>query len=238
MDDDAKTTLTHYLQDGRDALVWKLEGLGDREIRMPMTATGTNLLGLVKHVAGLELGYFGEVFDRPSGIDLPWYAPDAGANADMWASPEESRDFIVDLYHRAWRHTDETIERLPLDTIGSVPWWPEDRRSVRLHRILLHMIAETHRHAGHADIVREIIDGSSGLLAGRENLPSADEGWWAGYVNRVRNAAESFPPRPSRARRGGNQPASVAPTTTAISSSHSPGVANITVVPLPRPMAR
>ena len=194
MVDDDKTMLKRYLQDGRDALLWKLDGLGEREIRMPMTPTGTNLLGVVKHVASVEIGYFGEVFDRPSGVDLPWFAEDADLNADMWATPDESREFIVDLYHRSWRHSDATIDALPLDTPGQVPWWPEGRRAVTLHRILVHMIAETHRHAGHADIVRELIDGSRGLLLGRENLASNEDAWWADYVSRVRSGAESFPP--------------------------------------------
>ena len=195
MGDDEKATLRRYLQDGRDALLWKLDGLGERDIRTPMTPTGTNLLGLVKHVASVELGYFGEVFDRPSGIDLPWFAEGSDDNADMWATPDETREFIVDLYHRSWRHSDATINDLPLDAVGAVPWWPAARRSVTLHRILVHMIAETHRHAGHADIVREMIDGSRGLMPGRENLPSDDDGWWSGYVSRVRSAAESFPLR-------------------------------------------
>ncbi len=193
MRDDEKATLKHYLQDARDALLWKLDGLGERDIRMPMTPTATNLLGLVKHVASVELGYFGDVFDRPSGIDLPWFAADADANADMWATPDETRDSIIGLYHRSWIHSDATIDDLPLDAPGSVSWWPEARRSVTLHRILVHMIAETQRHAGHADIVRELIDGSRGLLPGRENLPTGDADWWADYLTRVRSAAESFP---------------------------------------------
>ena len=66
------------------------------------------------------------------------------------------------LYHRAWLHSDTTIDALPLDAVGHVPWWPADRNEVTLHRIMAHMIAETHRHAGHADIVRELIDGAAG----------------------------------------------------------------------------
>ncbi len=194
MADDEKTTLKRYLQDGRDALLWKLDGLGEREIRLPMTATGTNLLGVVKHVASVEIGYFTEVFGRPCDVDLPWFAEGAEPNADMWATPDESREFIVDLYHRSWQYSDATIDDLPLDAPGVVPWWGEGRRDVTLHRILVHMIAETHRHAGHADIVRELIDGARGLLAGRENLPSDDEAWWTDYVSRVRQGADSFSP--------------------------------------------
>ena len=71
----------------------------------------------------------------------------------MWATADESRDEIIDLYHRAWAHSDATIEALDLADVGHVPWWPEGRNDPTLHRVLVHMIAETHRHAGHVDIV-------------------------------------------------------------------------------------
>jgi hypothetical protein len=178
---DQKADLHRYLQRGRDALLWKLDGLGEYDIRCPMVPTGTNLLGLVKHVAGVELGYFGEVFDRPSAEPQPWLDEGAGPNADMWAAPGESREEIVALYHRTWAHSDATIEALALDAIGTVPWWPEDRREVTLHRILVHVIAETERHAGHADIVRELIDGAAGLRPDNDNLPPGDQAWWESY---------------------------------------------------------
>ena len=146
-----------------------------------MTATGTNLLGLVKHVASVELGYFGDVFGRPSGEALPWFEPGAEPNADLWATAAESREQIISLYHRAWTHGDATIEALPLDAVGHVPWWPAERNEVTLHRILVHMIAETNRHAGHADIVRETIDGAAGLRPDNDNLPPVDPSWWPTY---------------------------------------------------------
>src|SRR5882757_6952984 len=152
----AKDDLRHYLQQARDALLWKLDDLSEYDARRPLTRTGTNLLGLVKHVASVELGYFGETFGRPSGVPLPWFEPDAEPNADMWATPDESRAEIIGLYHRAWAHSDATIDALALDAIGHVPHWPAERSTVTLHRILIHMTAETHRHAGHADIVREL----------------------------------------------------------------------------------
>ncbi len=123
---DPKDDLHRYLQVARDALLWKLDGLSDYAIRRPMTPTGTNLLGLVKHVASVELEYFGAVFGRPAGEPLPWFDDAAEPNADMWATADESRQQIVDLYHRAWAHSDTTIESLALDEVGHVPWWPED----------------------------------------------------------------------------------------------------------------
>lgn len=188
-----KETLKRYLQLAREALLWKLEGLSERDVRWPMTSTGTNLLGIVKHVASVEIGYLGDVFGRPSGEPLPWFADDAPDNADMWATAEESRAYIIALYHRSWKHTDQTIDELPLDALGSVPWWPPDAREVTLHRILVHMINETARHAGHADIVRELIDGKAGLRADNSNLPEHDTTWWADYVATVKQAAEDAP---------------------------------------------
>ena len=188
---DAKADLHRYLQAARDAVLWKLEGLGEYDVRRPLVPTGTNLLGLVKHLASVELGYFGDTFGRPSGEPLPWFEDDAEPNADMWATAEESRDDIIALYHRARAHSDATIEALDLEDTGEVPWWQEGRREVTLHRILVHMIAETDRHAGHADIVRELIDGQAGLRTDNDNLPDGDTGWWAEYRERLERVART-----------------------------------------------
>ncbi len=187
---DPKTDLRHYLQEARDAVVWKLDGLREYDIRRPLVPTGTNLLGLVKHLASVELGYFGDVFGRPSGEPLPWMAEGAEANADMWAAADESREETVALYRRAWAHSDETISALPLDAIGRVPWWRPETNEVTLHQILVHVIADTDRHAGHADIVRELIDGTAGLLPGNDNLPPRDRAWWESYRARLERVAQ------------------------------------------------
>ncbi|WP_214320164.1 DinB family protein [Nonomuraea sediminis] len=184
-----KKDLHRYLKEGREALVWKLDGLGEYDVRRPLTPTGTNLLGLVKHVASVEAGYLGDTFGRPFPEKLPWFDEDAEPNADMWATASESREDIVGLYHRVWVHSDATVEALELDAIGQVPWWPEERRQVTLHRILVHMIGETERHAGHADIVRELIDGATGLIAGKDNMPEVDEMWWKAYHARLEESA-------------------------------------------------
>jgi Protein of unknown function (DUF664) len=186
---DPKADLHRYLQVARDVLVWKLDGLSEYDVRRPLTPTGTNLLGLIKHVASIELGYFGDTFGRPSGEWLPWFEPGAEPNADMWATADEPREQIVGLYHRAWAHSDATIGALALDAAGRVPWWPEDRREVTLHQILVHMLAETHRHAGHADIVRELIDGATGLRDGNDNMAPGDQAWWANYRTGLEQAA-------------------------------------------------
>jgi uncharacterized damage-inducible protein DinB len=189
MASEPKEDLHRYLQEARDAMLWKLDGLSEYDVRRPMTPTGTNLLGLVKHLASIELGYFGDTFGRPAGEPLPWFDDDAEPNADMWATSDESRDDIVSLYRRAWAHADATIDSLSLDAMGAVPWWPEEQSAVTLHRILVHMIAETHRHAGQVDIVRELIDGVVGLRAVNDNMAPGDAEWWESYRNRLERAA-------------------------------------------------
>ncbi|MGN9910289.1 DinB family protein [Phytohabitans sp. LJ34] len=191
---DPKADLRHYLQRGRDALLWKLDGLSEYDARRPLVPTGTNLLGLVKHVASVESGYLGETFGRPFGERLPWLDEGAEPNADMWATAEETREEIVGLYRRVWAHSDATIDALPLDAPGRVPWWSPGHDEVTLHRILLHMVAETHRHAGHADIVRELVDGAAGWRPGADNLPGRDAGWWEGYRDRLERVAREAGP--------------------------------------------
>lgn len=186
---DLKADLHRYLQIGREALLWKLDGLSEYDVRRPMVETGTNLLGLVKHVATVDAGYFGAVFDRPFEERMPWIGPEAGPNEDMWATANETREQIVDLYQQVWTHSDATIDRLELDAPGRVPWWPEERRAVTLHRILVHVATETHRHAGHADIVRELIDGAVGLRADNDNMAPGDDSWWSEYRDRLERVA-------------------------------------------------
>ncbi|WP_250037729.1 DinB family protein [Paractinoplanes maris] len=187
-----KADLVGYLQQAREALLWKLDGLSDYDIRRPLVPTGTNLLGLVKHLAGVEAGYFGDTFGRPFGEPMPWMAGDAEPNADMWATESETREQIVELYRRVWAHGDKTIADLPLDAPGRVPWWAPERAEVTLHRILVHVTAETHRHAGHADIVRELIDFSVGVRASHSNLPPVDGEWWGAYRERLEQVARRF----------------------------------------------
>ncbi|MFC5252131.1 DinB family protein [Streptomyces nigrescens] len=184
-----KADLHRYLQSARDALLWKLEGLSEYDIRRPLTPTGTNLLGMVKHVASVELGYLGDTFGRPSGEPQPWLEDGAEPNADMWATADESREQMVGLYRRAWAHADATIDALALDTIGRVPWWPSDKNEVTLHHAVVRVIADTHRHAGHADVLRELMDGAVGMNKGKDDMPPVDSAWWENYRSRLERAA-------------------------------------------------
>ncbi len=187
IDDCAKDTLHGRLRRDREALLWKLDGLSEYDSRRPLTATGTNLLGLVKHVAMVEARYFGEVFGRPSPEPLPrWQDSDGG---DHWAAEDETRDQIIGFYRRTWEHSDATIDALPLDAPGRVPWWPESTpaRHSNLFAIMLHVLGETVRHAGHADILREGLDGRTGLRP--EHEQRIDEAARAAYRATIERAA-------------------------------------------------
>ncbi len=188
---DPKETLHGYLRAARDSLLGKLDGLGEYDARRPMTPTGTNLLGLVKHVASVQLGYLGEVFGRPGDRDLPWFADDAEPDADLWATADETRASVVDLHRFSAAHADATIAALPLDAPGDVPWWGPERRAVTLHGILVHVTVETARHAGHADILRELVDGSVGSRPGDANVTGRTEQEWAAHRARIEAAARA-----------------------------------------------
>ena len=189
---DEKQTLHRYLRNVRGVLLWKLEGLSDYDVRRPMTPTGTNLLGLVKHCAGVECGYFGDAMDRPfpGEADLDWHDDELGGG--MYAEAAESRAQVTDFYQRVWAHADATIGDLPLDACGTVPWWPEERKHPTLHTLLVHTIQETARHAGHADIIRESIDGAAGLLEGVSNMPAeAGDAAWKQHYDKLDQIARS-----------------------------------------------
>ncbi len=180
--------LSRYLQQARESLLASLDGLSEYDIRRPMTPTGTNLLGLVKHLVGIELGYLGSCVGRPSPVRLPWIEDDAPwDNADMWATADETRDDLIALYRTAWQHSDRSIDQLGLDAPAEVAWWPESRRTTTLGSLLVRVLADTAQHAGHADILREMIDGRAG--GDRDQI--GDAVWWARHVERVQRAADS-----------------------------------------------
>lgn len=189
MTENAKDSLHRYLQEARSAMLWKLDGLGEYDVRRPLTPHGTNLLGLVKHLSGCEISYFGWVFDRPFP-DGPSWLTSTTPDVDMWARPDESIDGIIGLYRRACAHSDLTIAELSLDAIGEVTPWPPERREVTLLQIMAHMIAETSRHAGHADIVRELTDTTTGRTPD-EASTTPDPEYWPRLYNQIEQAART-----------------------------------------------
>jgi len=184
---DHKATLQAALQQVRQDLVSKLDGLDEYQVRRPMVPTGTNLLGLVKHVGAVSLGYLSVVFDREPGYDLAAFFGDD--EEDLWAKPTETRHSITDLYAHAARVGDATVAALDLDSVGAVPWWPPERRAVTLQQILVHLINEVARHAGQADILREQIDGQAGRFAADPSLTGRTAEEWLGHRARLEQAA-------------------------------------------------
>jgi len=188
-----KAALHHYLRSTRDDLIWKLEGLSEREVRLPRTATGNNLLGVVKHCLNVEAGYFGPTFGRefPSPAELvPMSAFDEDPQADWYARADETKDGLIDLYRRVGAFADQTIEQLPLDAPGRVPWWQPGSDVVTLQRVIVHVSTDLARHAGHADIMREQHDSAIGLGEQNTNIPDGYD--WPAYVARLTELADRF----------------------------------------------
>ena len=153
---DEKTILTHSLARCRAVLLWKLEDLDEEQLRRAVVPSGTNLLGLIKHLGGAEYGWFCETFGRqvePMPFDI-----DADPESDMHAEPQETAADLLAFYQRACAAADAAIAETDLDALGTS--WSGEKVSMRW--VLVHMIEETARHAGHMDIARELLDGATG----------------------------------------------------------------------------
>lgn len=187
---DLKTILHDKLRQERANLLAKLDGLDEYDRRRPLTPTGTNLLGLVKHLAGLEFGYLGSCVGRPASVVMSWMEDGSVAEGqDMWATPEETSGYLIDLYRDACSHADATIDELDLDAPGHVDWWAPEDADTTLGFLLVRMVAETAHHAGHADIVRELIDGAAGNL---QDPLGEDPDFWHAFRARIAAAADAF----------------------------------------------
>ena len=189
---DPKAHLVEGLGELNEQVLHKLDGLSEYDLRRPMTPTGTNLLGLVKHLACVEAGYLGNCMGRPFPEPMVWDDPGAGDDDDLWVRADESRADVLGLYARATAHADATVAALPLDAVGEVAWWPEERRHPTLHTLLVHVLAEVARHAGHADVLREGLDGVAGVRRDADNLTRDGEDDRAAYREQVERAAATF----------------------------------------------
>jgi len=185
---DVKGHLHQKMRAAREALLTKLDGLSDFDVRRPLTTTGTNLLGLVKHNAVSDSRYFGLVFDRPFPEPIPAWDDVSAFGTDFWANEDETRSDIVDLYRRVWVHTDDTIDALALDAPGFVPWW--DETTVPLFTVIVHRLCNLTRHAGHADILREGLDGAVGV-DDNTYLHGLGEEFWSERREVIERAARS-----------------------------------------------
>ncbi len=183
------TDLQRYLQEARDGVLASLDGLSEYGMRRPMTPSGTNLLGIVKHLTGVEFAYLGDSVGRPAPVSLPWVEDESiWDGADMWAAAGEGSEYLIGLYRTAWQHSDESISLLDLGAPARVAWWPAERQQTTFGSLLVRVVAETAQHAGHCDIVRESIDGRA--RSGHDEI--GDKPFWEAYVARIQAAADGF----------------------------------------------
>lgn len=194
-EDFQKRILKTYLRASREALVWKVEDLSEREARWPRVPSGNNLAGLVKHMANIEAGYLGDVVGRPWPTPeelVSWEAVEEDPQADFYLTTDETLAGVIDLYRRVWTFTEENIDALPLDTRATVPWWG-DNSDTTLFRLIVHTLEDLSRHTGHADILREEHDGTVGLSQGNSNIPDWEEQEAKAYVHKLKGIADQYP---------------------------------------------
>jgi hypothetical protein len=146
--------------------------------------------------------YFGRVHGRPfpGEGDLDWREGDeTELSGHLYATEAESREQVTDFYRRAWAHSDVIIEELPMDSRVTVAWWPEGLTDPTLATLLVHMIQETARHAGQADIIRESLDGAAGVREGSSDLPAEAGGAeWKRHYDKLETIARSAGDQPAR----------------------------------------
>jgi uncharacterized damage-inducible protein DinB len=186
---DLKTELHESLRAARATNLEKAAGLSEYDLRRPLTRSGTNVLGVLKHLGGMEYGYLGEAFGRGLPREIPGDEDLLGA-ADLWARPDESAAYILDWYQQACTNADETIALHDLDSPGWVAHFDEGHRTTTLATMMIRVFNEQCRHGGHLDIVRELVDG-----VGDPRDASTDH---TARVAKIHAAAEVFaPPHPA-----------------------------------------
>ncbi len=180
-----RETLTRWFTQQFDDLLSKIDGLAEYDARRPVTDTGTNLLGLVQHTSAVVLGYARLPWGRELGRELMWEDTEEEPDIDLRVLPDVTREQVLQLAADA-RAAMLDLLAGPLGATGKVPWWGS-RGEVTVHRVAVHVLAEVARHAGHADILRELVDGAAGMRPGDRNLPDRD----AAALQERRNRIES-----------------------------------------------
>jgi hypothetical protein len=135
--------------------------LSEYNLRRPLTPSGTNVLGVLKHLGGMEYGYLGEAFGRGLSREIPG-DEDLAGGADMWARPDESSAYVLDWYRQSCANADETIAQHDLDSTGWVEHFAEGHQTTTLSAMILRVLNEELRHGGHLDFLRELLDGTTG----------------------------------------------------------------------------
>jgi uncharacterized damage-inducible protein DinB len=164
--------LMAYLAQQRLVLRTTAYGLTDEQARQAPTVSSLSVGGLIKHVSAVERNWMDIVLQRPS----------EGGGEESYENgfrlvPGETLQQTLDDYEETARQTAEIIDGIadldqPVPVPKGVPWFPQDVDAWSVRWVLLHLIQETARHAGHADIVREGVDGATGFA-----LLAAAEGW-------------------------------------------------------------
>lgn len=187
---DRGAQLREYLNDAREAILWKCEGLSDAQARTPLTATGTHVMGLLLHLAVTESQYFISCLGREIENPLIRGVIEAeDPQADFLPPPDMTLEDAVETYRKTTVAADAVLDELELDSLAVVPWWIKHPHTT-VERLLVHMIAESHRHAGHLDIVREQLDGFVGLRPSAPNIPDLTTGQWEEQHLRIKELAD------------------------------------------------
>ena len=167
--DGERADLLEALRTQRHFLRFTTKDLTDEQARQRTTASELTLGGLIKHVASTESGWVDFILDGPSALGD--FSAMTEADFARWADqfkllPGETLAGVLDDYAKVAQRTDELVASLPdlnvSHPLPKAPWFPPDAtRSAR--RVFLHIIAETAQHAGHADIIRESLDGAKSM---------------------------------------------------------------------------
>jgi hypothetical protein len=189
---DERSGLLAFLAQQRDAVRITAHGLTDEEARRTPTAGTLSVGGLVKHVAAMERGWMDILLQRQSEASTEEQG-DTYAD-DFTLLPDETLADAVASLEAAGRETEAIIAGIadlgqPVPVPQGVPWFPDDVDAWSVRWVLLHLIEELARHAGHADIVRESVDGATmyELLAAVEGWPATD--WLQPWKRRTADAA-------------------------------------------------
>lgn len=172
---DEQEGLLAYLAQMRYVLKLTAYGLTDEQVRATPSASALSVGGLIKHCASTEQGWMEQVRGRPQQLDYAAYA------ANFALAEDERLEDVLARYDRVAEETEKTVveladleHRVPVD--HSVPWNSRDLSHWTLRWVLLHLIQETARHTGHADVIRETVDGATAypLMAAAEGWPETD----------------------------------------------------------------
>ncbi len=190
---DVKSRLVRRVQRELESMVSKAEGISEYDARRPLVPSGSNILGILQHTSAVVLGYMTECFGQDAGWELPFFAPGAEDGADMWVAVDVPREHVLGLGRHTVRRVGDIGELLNLDSPGRVPWWKPENADVTFGELLVHVLAETSRHAGHVDILRELVDGSIGAFPGDPNVPALQDDDWVSHRARIEAIARQFP---------------------------------------------